>query len=111
MNIKESKLGQISLISISGAIIKPHLELLKESLEKHLKTGENRILIDLKEAPLIDSAGLELLWDRLMDFRKAGGGLKLLNANTLIMDIFLATKMTNIFEIFTDQEKAYRSFL
>ena len=80
MNIKESKLGLISLVSISGAIIKPHLELLKESLENHLKAGDHRILIDLKEAPLIDSAGLELLWDNLMDFRKAGGSLNLLNA-------------------------------
>lgn len=111
MNIKENKLGLISLVSISGAIIKPHLELLKETMENHLKAADLRILVDLKETPLIDSAGLELLWDSLMNFRKAGGSLKLVNANTLIMDIFLATKMTNIFEIFTDQEKAYRSFL
>jgi anti-anti-sigma regulatory factor len=54
---------------------------------------------------------LELLWDSLMRFRKVGGSLKLVHASPLIMDIFLATRMTNIFEIFSDQDKAFRSFL
>ena len=111
MNIKTNKLGLISLITVSGPITKPNLELLKENLENHLTSGDLRILVDLKDAPLIDSAGLELLWDSLMAFRKVGGSIKLVNANTLMMDIFIATKMTNIFEIFSENEKAMRSFL
>jgi len=111
MKIKETKLGLICILSISGPVIKDHIQTLQESLDNHLNAGDLRILIDLQEAPLIDSSGLELLWDSLMRFRKVGGSLKLVHASPLIMDIFLATRMTNIFEIFSDQDKAFRSFL
>ena len=111
MKIKETKLGLICILSISGPIVKDHIQTLAESLDNHLNAGDLRILVDLQEAPLIDSSGLELLWDNLMNFRKNGGGLKLVNTSPLVKDILLATKMTNIFEIFSDQEKAFRSFL
>ena len=111
MKIKETKLGLISIIAVSGAMTKDYLMPLEECFYSHIKAGDLRILIDLREVPLIDSAGLELLSDSLIKFRKAGGCLKLVNAGPLLMDIFLATKMTNIFEIFSDQEKAFRSFL
>ncbi|MEW6380618.1 MAG: STAS domain-containing protein [bacterium] len=111
MKIKETKLGLVSILALVGPIIEEHAGILKERLEQCLNAGDLRILVDLKEVTLIDSAGLELLWDALMKFRKVNGSLKLVNANPLIMDIFLATRMTNAFEIFSDQEKAYRSFL
>lgn len=111
MKIKESKLGLITILAISGPITKEQLESLQECFDRHINAGDLRMLIDLNEVLLIDSAGLELLWDSLMNFRKNGGSLKLVNTSPLVMDILLATKMTNIFEIFSDQEKAFRSFL
>ncbi|MGA1823232.1 MAG: STAS domain-containing protein [bacterium] len=111
MKINEKKLGLISILSLVGQLIKDNLSALETSIDNHLTNGDLRVLIDLKEVTLIDSAGLELLWDSLMKFRKIGGTLKLANPNDLIMDVLIATKMNNIFEIFLDQEKAYRSFL
>ncbi|MEW5801010.1 MAG: STAS domain-containing protein [bacterium] len=111
MKIKETKLGLVTILALVGPLVEEHAGLLKERLDQCLSNGDLRILIDLKEVPLIDSAGLELLWDALMKFRKTSGSLKLVNAGPLIMDIFLATRMTNVFEIFSDQEKAYRSSL
>ena len=111
MKIKETKLGLVSILALVGPLVEEHVNLVKERLDLCLDSGNLRVLIDLKEVPLVDSAGLELLWDSLMKFRKVSGSLKLVNANPLIMDILLATRMTNIFEIFSDQEKAYRSSL
>ncbi|MGA1870126.1 MAG: STAS domain-containing protein [bacterium] len=111
MKVNESKLGLISILSLSGQLTKGNLDELEKSFKNHLAMGNMRMLIDLKDVSLIDSAGLELLWDSLMKFRKVGGSLKLANPSSLISDILLATKMNNIFEIFSDQEKAYRSFL
>lgn len=111
MKIRETKFGLITVLTISGPLVDDHLQTLEESLDRHLAAGDNRLLVDLREVPLIDSAGLEMLWDGLMKSRKMNGSLKLMNACPLIMDIFLATKMTNIFEIFSDQDKALRSFI
>ena len=111
MKIKESKLGLVNILAISGPIIKEQLGPLEECFKRHMNTGDLRMLVDLNEVILIDSAGLELLWDSLMNFRKNGGSLKLVNTSPLVMDILLATKMTNTLEIFSDQEKAFRSFL
>lgn len=111
MKIKETKLGLILILALSGPMTDDYLEPLQEKLNHHLTLGDLKILIDLKEVPLVDSSGLESLWDCLMKFRKVGGSLKLVNPGPLVMDILLATKMTNIFEIFSDQEKAFRSFL
>jgi anti-anti-sigma factor len=111
MKIKENKLGLVTILALDGPLVEEHVNLLKERLDHCLSSADLRILIDLKEVPLIDSAGLELLWDTLMKFRKINGSLKLVNASPLIMDILLATRMANIFEIFSDQEKAYRSLL
>jgi anti-sigma B factor antagonist len=112
MKIKETKLGMVTILALIGPLVEEQSSLLlKERLDLCLSSGNLRVLIDLKEVPLIDSEGLELLWDALMKFRKVSGSIKLVNAGPLIMDILLATRMANIFEIFSDQEKAYRSFL
>jgi len=110
MKIKEIKLGLIYIVSLSGPFIKEQLAPLVNILDRTLSSGNRRVLIDLKEVPLIDSAGLELLWDTHIKYRKEGGMIKLVHPNPLVMDIFHATKATNTFEIFQDQEKAYRSF-
>ena len=111
MKIKETKLGMVYILALVGPLSEEQGATLKEKLDWCIDNGNLRVLIDLKEVPLIDSAGLELLWESLMKFRKVSGSLKLVNANPLIMDILLATRMTNIFEVFSDQEKAYRSSL
>ncbi|MBN1228044.1 MAG: STAS domain-containing protein [Deltaproteobacteria bacterium] len=110
MKIKEIKLGLIYIVSLSGPFVRDQLAPLVDVLDRTLAAGNSRVLIDLKEVPLIDSAGLELLWDTHIKFRKEGGMVKLAYPNPLVMDIFHATKATNTFEIFQDQEKAYRSF-
>lgn len=110
MKIKEIKLGLIYILSISGQIVIGQLSPLEDCLNRKFDKGDLRLLIDLKEVPLIDSEGLELLWDSHAKFRKAGGIIKLMQPNSLLKDIFHATKTTNIFEIFSNHETAYRSF-
>ena len=79
-------------------------------IEECLGHGQPKIILDLKNVPYIDSAGLELLLDVRDRCDEAGGNYKLCAPNHLCQDILLATGLNQEFEILENVIEGAGSF-
>jgi type IV pilus assembly protein PilB len=67
------------------------LKELTESVTRSLQSGETRIVLDLSQVKLLLSEALEVLLDLQEDLLRAGGWLKVSNANVVVQEILRIT--------------------
>ena len=108
---KHSKQGAINVISGTLPLSGDALDLFDGALVECLNEGQPRAVLDLRNVPLIDSAGLERLLDVRDRFQKKTGVLKLAGANPLCQDILTITGVASYFEVFPEVSQAVGSFI
>lgn len=111
MNITCRKIGFVNVVAPNFPLIDDNINEFKKKLKELLLSGENKLVIDFSKIVLISSEGIEVLMDFYEDTREKYGGLKLCRLNDLCTDIFIATRLNNLFDIFKEPEDAARSFL
>lgn len=111
MNISTRKIGFINLVTPQFPLVEENIEALKHEMQRYFQERDTKILIDFSGVAHIDSRGLEFLLDSFEEARKKGGDIKLCRLNQLCNDIFLATRMSSIFEIYKETEEAAQSYL
>ncbi len=67
------------------------LKELTESVTRSLQSGETRIVLDLSQVKVLHSEALEVLLDLQEDLLRAGGWLKVSNANAVVEEILRVT--------------------
>jgi anti-anti-sigma factor len=102
--------GTIDVIRVDDALVTEHLEQLSELLEECFGNGQPRAVLDMRESPLIDGAGLELLLEAQDDFQRRGGALKLAAPNPLCKEILSLCGVAEHLEIYSDAKTAVGSF-
>lgn len=83
---------------------------LRETVKNFVSQGQTRIILNLAKVDYIDSTGLGGLVIAFTTAQKAGGGLKLLNLNRRELELIVLTKLSTVFDIFTDEQDAINSF-
>ncbi|MFW6169830.1 MAG: STAS domain-containing protein [Planctomycetota bacterium] len=107
---ERERIGTIDVIHGVDALVTEHLEPFVELLDECADEGQPKAVLDLRDVPLIDSAGLETLLDMQEKFEGYGGALKLLISNGLCKDILDVTGVDSHFEVFADVREAVGSF-
>ena len=103
--------GAVTLIDLNGKItIGEGDVILREAIEKVLKAGTTKILLNLSKISYMDSAGIGELVACYKRAREKGGELKLLNPSGKVEDLLQLTKLEEIFETFRDEATALKSF-
>lgn len=78
---------------------------------KDLLAKENRnILLNMENVSYIDSSGLGEIVGAFATVSNRGGRLKLFGLQPRVNDLMQLTKLYSVFEIFTDETTAIRSF-
>jgi anti-anti-sigma factor len=108
---KHSKQGAINVINGTIPLTGDALDLLDGAFTECLNEGQPRAVLDLRNIPLIDSAGLERLLDLRDRFQKKTGVLKLAGVNPLCHDILTVTGVASHFEVFPEVSQAVGSFI
>ncbi len=83
---------------------------LRETMEALLSKGHTKIVMNLEGVRFIDSAGLGELVACKKRSVERGGDIKILSPVGQVKDLLIMTLLTEIFEIFEDEEEAVRSF-
>ena len=83
--------------------------LLRNTIGSLLEKGSNRLLLNLREVDMIDSAGLGELARTYAAIRSRGGNLKLVAPTKNAQELFRITKMERVFEIEPDESSALKS--
>jgi anti-sigma B factor antagonist len=105
------EVGAITLVDLSGRIsLGEGSALLRKTIRDLLESGHNRILLNLGDVNYIDSSGIGELVSGFTAVRSRGGELKLLHLTKKVHDLLQITKLFTVFDVYTDEPTAVRSF-
>ena len=100
------KVGQVSVVDLSGKItIGEGDVVLRDKVIELLDAGHTKILLSLEKVSYMDSAGIGELVACFKKAREKGGTVKLLKPSGKVEDLLQLTKLWEVFDIFTDDEK------
>jgi len=80
-------------------------ELLAE-IDANIRSGENKILLNLQNLRYINSSGLNVLINILTKARKEGGDVAICCVNNKIKELLVITKLDSIFNVSDNEEMA-----
>ncbi len=101
----------VLIISLSGKVIGgPDLMNVKTAFQNAVNQDIDSVLLDLGKVSWMDSSGLGIIVSGHTTLSRAGGALKILNATKKINELLIITKLSTIFETFSDETEALASF-
>ncbi len=111
LEIRERTVGDVVILDLIGKItIGEGSVQLRDTVNRLLEAGRNRIILNLGGVSYVDSSGIGELVSRYTTTKNAGGRLKLLNLPKKIKDLLMITKLLTVFEIYEDEQAALESF-
>jgi anti-sigma B factor antagonist len=82
----------------------------REVMRELAKTPQPKVILNLKDVDYIDSTGLGAIVMCATTVRNAGGEVTLVNLNKRTIELLVMTKLSTIFDSFTDETDAVNSF-
>lgn len=105
------QVGDVAVVDLSGRItLGDGSGTVRDTVKGLINKGQKQILLNLKDVTYIDSAGLGELVGSYATITNQGGQIKLLNAQSKVRDVLQVTKLYTVFENFTEETAAIRSF-
>ncbi|HVN02902.1 MAG TPA: STAS domain-containing protein [Bryobacteraceae bacterium] len=109
INVRES--GDVVILDLDGRItIGEEATALRDTIKEMLDGGHRNILLNLANVSYIDSTGLGQFVGSYATVTSRGGQLKLLNLQKKLQELMQITKLITVFETFTGEAAALRSF-
>jgi len=82
---------------------------LRDAIQEALKTGVKVLIIDMGGVNFMDSSGVGELTGAYISAKNKGCQVKLLNLTKKIDDLMQITKLSTIFDIYSDEKEAVAS--
>jgi anti-sigma B factor antagonist len=103
--------GSITIVDLRGTIDLGEASLtLRRTISDLLESGRTKSILNFREVNSMGSAGLGELVGAHMPAKSEGGELKFLNPTKKVHGILQITHLGRVFEIYTDDQMAIRSF-
>lgn len=97
-------------LNLEGELRERELFELGEKLVRMLYLGVRRVVVDLSEVTHLNFRGVRPLVQKVMQFREAGGEVKLCSVSPYLQAILRASGAANMFECHPDEPRARASF-
>jgi anti-sigma B factor antagonist len=111
MQVVERSEGDVTVLVLTGRLVLDEGEFpLRQAVDKVLREGRTKILLDMRGVTRLDSAGIGMVVSVFLSTFRHGGRLKLLHLTERGGHLMFVTKLATVFEIFEDEDKAIRSF-
>jgi anti-sigma B factor antagonist len=112
MKIERKSEGKHAVVlSLSGTIQGgSDAERFSAVIRELVAEGRANVLLDLGGVSWISSTGLGILISGHSSLRRAGGGMKVVNLTQRVESLFAVTKLNLVFEVYSDEVMALRSF-
>jgi len=85
-------------------------EIFKEELLSIIEQGKYKIILNLKNVAVMNSAGLGVVILSRDILNRKNGAIKLTNLQPLLQDIFSRMKLDTLFELYPTPEDALKTF-
>lgn len=111
MKIKIRKTDSIAVLDLSGKLMGgPDADVFKDTIKQLIDEGYKNVIVNLQHVPWVNSTGLGILIAGYTTLKREGGSLKLTHVTDRIESILMITKLGTIFESYSDEEQAAKSF-
>lgn len=103
--------GETTVVELGGRIILGEgSALLRKTVRGLLEENRKRLVLNLADVDYIDSSGIGELVSAYTAVKNRGGELKLLHLTKKVHDLLQLTKLYTVFDVYTDESAALRSF-
>jgi anti-sigma B factor antagonist len=103
--------GRVTVVDLSGRItLGDGSALLRKTVRGLLDDQRMQILLNLADVDYIDSSGIGELVSGFTAVKNRNGNLKLLHLTKKVRDLLQITKLFTVFDVYTDEGTAVRSF-
>jgi anti-sigma B factor antagonist len=103
--------GTITVVDASGRItLGDGSAMLRKTIRQLLEEQHTKIILNLADVDYIDSSGIGELVSGYTAVKSKGGELKLLHLTKKVHDLLQITKLFTVFEVYSDEGIAIRSF-
>jgi anti-sigma B factor antagonist len=111
MGVKSVMHGEVAVITPEGTLWGgDETSKLKETIDDLVQKGNTKLVIDLGSVNHLNSTALGLLVSTHSNYAKRGGAVKLARVEKRINNILVITKLSMVFEVHENVEKALSSF-
>jgi anti-anti-sigma factor len=100
--------GFNTVLTIKEALTYKTCDELEKVFNQLTKVNRNRIVIDFRAVPFLDSEALELLLTMHESLVSSCGILKLFGLNGTCRDILITTRLVTLFHVYGDMPEALR---
>jgi anti-anti-sigma factor len=105
------KQSDVKVLRLRGRLtLGDAVDAFKGALDQSMANGENQILINLAEVPLIDSSGIGVLVRSQSAARQQGGSIKLVQPTPYAVKTLKMVGLLDLFEVYDSEEAAAASF-
>lgn len=102
-----SSVQNTAILHAQGKIIGTIADQLQDEIEQQLQNGNNKLILDLTDVPLLDSTALGVIILAFQVVQRSGGKLVLLNPQKAVSSILEVTRLKSILEVYETEEAAY----
>jgi anti-sigma B factor antagonist len=103
--------GLITIVDLRGRIELGEASVtLRQTIHDLVESGRTKIILNFSEVNSIDSAGVGELAGAYVPVKSKGGELKVLNPTKKVHGVLQITQLNRVFEVYTDEQVAIRSF-
>jgi anti-sigma B factor antagonist len=107
----QRQLGSITILDLRGNIDLGEASLvLRRAIRDLVESGRTKIILNFSQVNSMDSAGVGELAGAYVPVKSKGGELKFLNPTKKVHDMLKITQLDKVFEVYTDEQTAVRSF-
>jgi anti-anti-sigma factor len=106
--IRISKVGVRTILTPNVSLSYQNIEELATVFNDCIRQSKTEVILDCKSIKFLDSSVLELLVRVHKDLKDNGGVLKIIGLNQNGRDIFYATRLINVMNVFKDIHEAIR---
>ena len=111
LSIREREKEGVTILDLDGRLTAGEsIASLREQIIGDINRGSTQFVLNMAGVDYVDSSGLGMMVVCFTTLKKAGGVLKLLNLTSRNLELLVLTKLTTIFEVYTDEQDAVNSF-
>jgi anti-sigma B factor antagonist len=110
MEISERLVGDVTILDLKGRFVEERGDDFRDTVNRLVKEGRRKVLLNLNEITYVDSAGLGMLVAKFVTLEKKAGALKLCRLHERSFRVLDVTRLLTIFESFESEAEAIASF-
>jgi len=109
---KTMQSGKIALIEVKGSLVGDQdTDTFREAVADFIEQGNKCLIIDLSRVNYMNSSGIGSVIAAHASYARTSGQVRLVGIGKNVLNLFVITKLIDVFEAFDTIDDAVRSFV